>query len=188
MVAISARKAGGVRAAARTNQPLLQITRGLVLAAEICIAVYGFTLLGLVESHAVFACYPLLVAALSGPILGEKVGWRRWAAIAVGFVGVLIILNPGYTVFAVSGGEEAVAYLKENSVDLVILDMIMDPGIDGLDTYKRIVAGHPGQKAIVASGFSETERVKEVQRLGAKLYIKKPYTIEKIGLAVKEAL
>lgn len=99
VVAISARKAGGVRAAARTSQPLLQITRGLVLAAEICIAVYGFTLLGLVESHAVFACYPLLVAALSGPILGEKVGWRRWTAIGVGFAGVLIILQPGRAVF-----------------------------------------------------------------------------------------
>jgi len=57
-------------------------------------------LLGLVESHAIFACYPLLIAALSGPVLGEKVGWRRWVAIGIGFVGVLVILQPGYTVFA----------------------------------------------------------------------------------------
>ncbi len=99
-----------------------------------------------------------------------------------------ILKRLGYTVVTVSSGEKAVGYLQENSVNLVILDMIMEPGIDGLDTYKRILAGHPGQKAIVASGFSETERVREVQRLGAKLYIKKPYTIEKIGLAVKEAL
>ena len=99
VIALAARTAGGLRAAARTSQPFLQIFRGLMLAGEICVAIYGFTLLGLVESHAVFACYPLLVAALSGPILGEKVGWRRWTAIAIGFVGVLIILQPGFGVF-----------------------------------------------------------------------------------------
>ncbi|MBL3705220.1 EamA family transporter [Sulfitobacter sp. BDSS02] len=99
VIALAARTAGGLRAAARTSQPYLQIFRGLMLAGEICVAIYGFTLLGLVESHAVFACYPLLVAALSGPILGEKVGWRRWTAIAIGFVGVLIILQPGFGVF-----------------------------------------------------------------------------------------
>ena len=62
--------------------------------------VSGFVLLGLVESHAVFAYYPLLIAALSGPVLGEKVGWRRWTAIGIGFIGVLVILQPGYAVFA----------------------------------------------------------------------------------------
>ncbi|MEM9637725.1 MAG: EamA family transporter, partial [Pseudomonadota bacterium] len=85
VIAIARRKAGGVRAAARTRQPVLQAFRGVLLALEVCVMVTGFTLLGLVESHAVFACYPLLVAALSGPVLGEAVGWRRWAAIAVGF-------------------------------------------------------------------------------------------------------
>jgi len=100
VVAISARRAGGLRAAAATRQPALQILRGLVLVAEICVMVLGFVYLGLVESHAIFASYPLLVAALSGPVLGERVGWRRWTAIAVGFVGVLVILQPGVTVFA----------------------------------------------------------------------------------------
>lgn len=99
VMAIARRNAGGVRAAARTRQPLLQAFRGVLLALEVCVMVTGFTLLGLVESHAVFACYPLLVAALSGPVLGEAVGWRRWAAIAVGFVGVMIILQPGVSVF-----------------------------------------------------------------------------------------
>ena len=89
-----------MRRAAATKQPGVQIFRGLLLAAEICVMVQAFTVLGLVESHAVFTCYPLLVAALSGPVLGEKVGWRRWSAIGVGFVGVLIILEPGYRVFA----------------------------------------------------------------------------------------
>jgi len=63
--------------------------------------------------------------------------------------------------------------------------MIMDPGIDGLETYKRIVARHPGQKAIIASGYSESERVKEAQKLGAGAYVKKPYLIEKVALAIR---
>jgi DNA-binding NarL/FixJ family response regulator len=66
--------------------------------------------------------------------------------------------------------------------------MIMDPGMDGLDTYKRIIEIHHGQKAIIASGFSETDRVKEVQSLGAGAYIRKPFLLEKIGPAVKEEL
>jgi len=99
VIAIAKRHAGGLRAVAKTSQPVLQTLRGLLLAAEICVMVIGFTILGLVESHAVFTCYPLLVAALSGPVLGESVGWRRWAAIGVGFVGVLIILQPGMNVF-----------------------------------------------------------------------------------------
>jgi len=98
VLALALRKAGGIRRAAATTQPAVQILRGVLLSAQICTMVLGFTILGLVESHAVFTCYPLLVAALSGPILGEKVGWRRWAAIGVGFVGVLVILQPGLRV------------------------------------------------------------------------------------------
>ncbi len=99
VMTIASRKAGGLRAAAATSQPVMQAFRSLLLVTEICVMILGFTLLGLVESHAVFACYPLLIAALSGPVLGEKVGWRRWVAIAVGFVGVIIILEPGFGVF-----------------------------------------------------------------------------------------
>ncbi|MBC8431691.1 MAG: response regulator [Desulfobacterales bacterium] len=99
-----------------------------------------------------------------------------------------ILTKLGYSVTTVSSGEEAVEYMKENSADLLILDMIMDPGIDGLDTYKKIIQIHPGQKAIIASGFSETDRVREAQRLGAGKYIKKPYALEKIGIAVRDAL
>ena len=99
-----------------------------------------------------------------------------------------ILKKLGYSVTTVSSGEEAVDYMKGNSADLLVLDMIMDPGIDGLETYKRILELHPVQKAIIASGFSETDRVKEAQRLGAGKYIKKPYTLEKIGIAVKEEL
>jgi CheY-like chemotaxis protein len=91
----------------------------------------------------------------------------------------------GYSVTSVSSGEEAVDYMKDNSVDLLVLDMIMDPGIDGLETYKRILDMHPGQKAIIASGFSETENAKEAKRLGAGQYLRKPYTLDQVGIAVK---
>ncbi|MGR3507266.1 MAG: DMT family transporter [Paracoccaceae bacterium] len=101
VMSIAARKAGGLRAAAQTSQPVLQAFRAVLLVTEICVMVLAFTLLGLIESHAVFTCYPLLVAALSGPVLGETVGWRRWAAIGVGFIGVLIILQPGFGVFRI---------------------------------------------------------------------------------------
>ena len=100
VLAIAARRPGGIPAAAATRQPLLQIFRGALLAFEIWVMIWAFTLLGLVESHAIFTCYPLLVAALSGPILGESVGWRRWLAIGIGFLGVLIILQPGVRVFS----------------------------------------------------------------------------------------
>jgi len=100
VVAISLRKSGGLREVARSRQPVLQIFRALLLIVEICVMVSAFVLLGLVESHAVFSSYPLLVAALSYLVLGERLGWRRWAAIGVGFVGVLIILNPGKGVFS----------------------------------------------------------------------------------------
>lgn len=99
VISVASRSAGGLRAAAATRQPFVQGFRAVLLVAEICVMILGFTLLGLVESHAVFACYPLLIAALSGPVLGESVGWRRWAAIGVGFIGVIIILEPGYGVF-----------------------------------------------------------------------------------------
>lgn len=94
----------------------------------------------------------------------------------------------GYSADAISSGEEAVEYLKKNSVELVVLDMIMQKGINGRETYEEILKIHPKQKAIIASGFTETEDVKAVQKLGAGKYIKKPYTIEKIGIAVKEEL
>jgi signal transduction histidine kinase len=94
----------------------------------------------------------------------------------------------GYSVTSVSNGEEAVAYLKKRSADLILLDMIMEPGINGRETYEKIIELHPNQKAIIASGFSETEDVKAAQELGAGQYIKKPYSLEKIGIAVSDEL
>ena len=93
-----------------------------------------------------------------------------------------------YKTETVPSGEEAVEYLKENTVDLLFLDMIMDPGINGRETYERIAKIHPNQKAVIVSGFAETDEVKKAQKLGAGKYIKKPFTLEKIGLAVKKEL
>jgi CheY-like chemotaxis protein len=94
----------------------------------------------------------------------------------------------GYNVTTVSSGEEAFEYMGSHSFDLLVLDMIMEPGIDGLETYRRILKIQPKQKSIIASGYSESVRVKEAQRLGAGTYIKKPYLMQKIGQAIRTEL
>jgi drug/metabolite transporter (DMT)-like permease len=100
VIVMAGRMGGGLRNVIRSKFPMIQAFRGFLLAAEICVMVAAFVVLGLVESHAVFAAYPLFIAALSGPLLGERVGWRRWVAIGVGFIGILIILRPGFSVFS----------------------------------------------------------------------------------------
>lgn len=97
VIAMVSRQPGGLRRAIRTRRPGTQILRGTLLVIETTLMVEAFVRLGLVGTHAIFTAYPLLVAALSGPILGERVGWRRWTAIGVGFLGILIILQPGGT-------------------------------------------------------------------------------------------
>ncbi len=99
-----------------------------------------------------------------------------------------LLTRLGYQVNAVSSGEEAVEYLKCNKADIVVLDMIMEPGIDGLETYQQILSFIPKQKAIIVSGFSETERVDMARSLGAGAYVKKPYSLEKIGVAIRDEL
>lgn len=93
-----------------------------------------------------------------------------------------------YRVEAVGSGREAIEYLKFQSVDLVILDMIMEPGLNGRETYAEILVHNPGQKAIIASGFAESEEIIKIQNLGAGQYVKKPYTLEQLGAAVQFAL
>jgi drug/metabolite transporter (DMT)-like permease len=83
-----------------TGQPVLHAARACLLIAEVCVIIWGYTLIGLIESHAVFAICPVLVAAMSGPILGERLGLRGWAAIIAGMIGVLVILQPGTGVFS----------------------------------------------------------------------------------------
>ncbi len=99
-----------------------------------------------------------------------------------------LLTHLGYRVTTAKSGEEAIDLLRNQSVDLIILDMIMAPGRDGLDTFREIITLHPQQRAVIASGFSETDRVKQALALGAGPYIKKPYTWIKLGQAVKMAL
>jgi len=99
-----------------------------------------------------------------------------------------LLTRLGYRVRVASNGEEAVEYLKGNKADILVLDMIMAPGIDGLETYQRVLEISPKQKAIIVSGFSETERVRKAQEIGAGAYVKKPYVMEKIGVAIRDEL
>uniref|UniRef100_UPI003566DB53 response regulator n=1 Tax=Desulfosarcina sp. TaxID=2027861 RepID=UPI003566DB53 len=103
-------------------------------------------------------------------------------------IAVRMLSRLGYQVASASGGEEAVAHVQANAVDLLVLDMVMPPGIDGLETYRRILEVHPAPKAIIASGYAPSDRVKAMQDMGAGEYIRKPYTMEKIGLAVRREL
>lgn len=95
-----------------------------------------------------------------------------------------ILSTLGYKVTTAESGEAAISMLQQQVVDLVVLDMIMEPGLDGLDTYRQIIEIYPGQKAIITSGYTETDRVKETQLLGAGQYLRKPYTYKGLGLAV----
>ena len=84
----------GVKTAFHSKKPWLQIARGFLLSAEIIVFAYAIQFLGLAEMHTLFACFPLIITALSVPLLGETVGWRRWLAVCCGFIGTLIILSP----------------------------------------------------------------------------------------------
>jgi len=99
-----------------------------------------------------------------------------------------MLVRLGYTVACVASGEAAVDFVRKERVDLLVLDMIMEPGIDGLETYRRILKIHPDQRAVITSGFSESDRVQEARRLGAGIYVKKPYRLHTLAKAVKQVL
>jgi CheY-like chemotaxis protein/two-component sensor histidine kinase len=99
-----------------------------------------------------------------------------------------LLTNLGYQPFVVSSGEEAVEFLRTGKVDLLLLDMLMEPGMGGYQTYRQIKEFCPEQKALIASGFSESVEVKKAQELGAGAYIKKPYTLQELGVAIKKEL
>jgi drug/metabolite transporter (DMT)-like permease len=99
VILLALRRPEGARAAIRSARLPAHLIRSCLLVAEICLIVWGYTLIGLIESHAIFAICPLLIVALSGPILGERISWQRWAAVAAGLLGVLVILRPGMGVF-----------------------------------------------------------------------------------------
>jgi signal transduction histidine kinase/CheY-like chemotaxis protein len=99
-----------------------------------------------------------------------------------------ILKKLNYNVISVPSGEEAIRYLQKNEADLLLLDMIMNPGMNGLETFKEVLHYRPTQKAVIASGFSESDLVKEAHDMGVGTYLKKPYSFEKIGMAVKDVL
>jgi signal transduction histidine kinase/CheY-like chemotaxis protein len=103
-------------------------------------------------------------------------------------IAAMLLKSLGYRVATVPGGEQALAYLQDNAADLLLLDMIMAPGIDGLETYRRVLALRPGQKALLVSGYSETDRVRKALHLGAGAYIKKPYLLRTISEAIQKEL
>ncbi|MGF1649695.1 MAG: DMT family transporter [Hyphomicrobiaceae bacterium] len=94
VLSLSAARPGGIRGAARTVRPMVQMFRGLMLAFQICIVTYSFWRLGLAETHAIMAVNPMLVAILGAVFLGERVTIAQWAVIALGFAGVLVLLAP----------------------------------------------------------------------------------------------
>ena len=99
-----------------------------------------------------------------------------------------LLTSLGYQIHSVNSGEKAIEFLKDNKVDLVLLDMLMEPGINGRKTYEEIIKIHPGQRAVIASGFSDNEEVQRARELGAKQFIKKPYSREQLGLAIAAGL
>ncbi len=103
-------------------------------------------------------------------------------------IAILMLSKLGYSVEAVASGEEAVEYLREQPVDLLFLDMLMEPGINGYQTYKQIIKFRPEQKAVIASGFSENEDVKKARKIGASSFILKPYSLEQLGVVVRNEM
>jgi DNA-binding NtrC family response regulator len=100
----------------------------------------------------------------------------------------MILSQLNYAVATVQSGEEAIIFAKNNKSDLLVLDMMMEPGIDGLETYQEILNLNPKQKVVIASGFSETNKIKKIQRIGYAKYIKKPYSIEHMAKVIKSVL
>lgn len=102
--------------------------------------------------------------------------------------GVLAAVHSDFYELGRQIGEQAVDYLQNNGVNVMILDMVMEPGIDGLETYRRILPHQPGQKVVKANGFSESEQLHQLQEISHGMYIKKPYTLEVIGEAARRTL
>jgi CheY-like chemotaxis protein len=103
-------------------------------------------------------------------------------------IGAEFLTFLGYTPIAVTSGEEAIEFLQHDQVDLIILDMIMEPGINGRETYENILLTNPDQRAIIVSGYSEHKEISKTMALGAGRFLKKPYTMEKLAVAVDAEL
>lgn len=123
---------------------------------------------------------PLLGGAQRVLVVDDLEEQREVASIA--------LESMGYTVETAVHGHQALEILEKRTFDIVILDMIMEPEFDGLDTYREIIRNYPGQKCIIASGYAESERVKQAMQEGVGAYVPKPYTVEAIGTAISKEL
>lgn len=129
----------GIRTAFRSKHLGLQIARGLLLSSEIIVFAFAIQFLGLAEMHTIFACFPLFVTALSVPILKESVGWRRWLAVLLGFVGTLIILRPGTAVFQPAAAIALLAALMFSLYNIFTRQVSRDDSFDTSLLYIGVV-------------------------------------------------
>lgn len=103
-------------------------------------------------------------------------------------LGESILTTLGYKAETIASGKEAVAFIRDRTVDLILLDMILEAEMDGLDTYKRIIKIRPDQKVIIVSGYSETDRIQQAIELGVNSFIKKPYSLKDLVTVINKVL
>lgn len=94
----------------------------------------------------------------------------------------------GYRTHTVTSGEAGIEYIRERPVDLVLLDMIMIGGLNGRETYEKILRIRPRQKAIIISGYLDDEEMLKAKALGISVFLKKPVTLPVIGQAIRQTL
>ena len=161
MSLIIAHRMVGLKAVFISVVPGLQLLRCLLMCAEIAIFAYALRFLGIAQIHALFACFPLFVAALSVPLLGEAVGWRRWLAVLTGFAGTLVILRPGTAVF------EPHALLPLFGAILYALYNLLTRKVSRCDSYPTSLV-YFGVVGAVASGIFAATQWQEVSAPAAQ--------------------
>ena len=157
MALLIASREVGLKAAIKSAVPSLQLLRCVLMCAEIALFAYALRYLGIAQIHALFACFPLFVAALSVPLLKEAVGWRRWLAVIVGFGGTLIILRPGTAVF------DPYALLPLAGAVLYALYNILTRRVSRHDSYATSLV-YFGVVGAVASGLFVLGQWQELSR------------------------
>ncbi|MCI5223990.1 MAG: response regulator, partial [Candidatus Electrothrix sp. AR4] len=154
-----------------------------------------------VESDSQGTCFELFFPAISDTLI-EKTEEIELESLKGGGEKILVVDDEaqqreildkmltllGYTVHTVTSGEEAVHYMQKNEATLLLLDMIMGSGINGRETYEKIIAMHPGQKAVIITGFSKNDEMEKMKQLGVDLLIKKPFRFEMLAMTIKQAL
>ncbi len=145
------------------------------------------------EGTSFYLYFPITRAAVSGLESAQVVGGTETVLVVDDDeiqreLSTTLLKKLGYKVRTVDSGEKAIEFIREQPQDILLLDMVMPPGIDGAETYKRVLEIVPDQKAIIVSGFSESGRVLEAQESGAGAFVKKPFTLQTIAAAVRREL